>query len=327
MTSANDELTTLRLSTAQFSDRDAVEAFRETFGRAILRIDMEPLQNGVLKADMTLRAFAGFGMASGRLSPMRNRHGPALIDNDDLVLVVMQSGFGFLEQNGRRAEIGEGEVALTTNGEPATFTGPVPTHVINLRLSRALLAPSVTGLDNALLQPVLTNSPALLLLKSYASSLNGEEALATPQLRQAVATHLHDLAALAIGATSDAKEIAKGRGVRAARLHAIKADARANIANHRLSIDLIAARHGITPRYIRKLFESEGATFSEFVLAYRLHRAHRMLVDPRYLALTISAIAFDCGFSDLSYFNRTFRRRFDLTPSDVRDAGRLDRDT
>lgn len=31
----------------------------------------------------------------------------------------------------------------------------------------------------------------------------------------------------------------------------------------------------------------------------------------------ISAVAYDIGFSDLSYFSRTFRRRFGVTPTDV----------
>jgi AraC-like DNA-binding protein len=34
----------------------------------------------------------------------------------------------------------------------------------------------------------------------------------------------------------------------------------------------------------------------------------------------ISTIAFDCGFSDISHFNRVFRRQFGCTPSDVRRA-------
>ncbi len=35
MSSTKDDLITLRLSTAQFAKRDAVEAFRETFGFSI----------------------------------------------------------------------------------------------------------------------------------------------------------------------------------------------------------------------------------------------------------------------------------------------------
>jgi AraC-like DNA-binding protein len=324
MNAADHDLKTLRLSTAQFADRDAVDAFRETFGRAILRFDMEPLQDSVLEVDMTLRAFSAFGMASGLLSPMRNRHGPDLIDNDDLVLVVIQRGRGVLEQHGRRVEVREDQTVLTDSGAPATFTAPVTARVVNLRLNRALLAPQIADLGAALLAPLMVDSPALRLLKSYASSLNDETALATPDLRQAVATHMHDLAALAIGATGDAAEAARGRGLRAARLAAIKADIIADLGSSRLSIAAIATRHGVTPRYIAMLFAREGSSFTEFVLDQRLARAHRLLSDSRHADRAIGAIAYEVGFGDLSYFNRAFRRRFGATPSDVRaNAHRL----
>ena len=68
------------------------------------------------------------------------------------------------------------------------------------------------------------------------------------------------------------------------------------------------------------LFEGTGSTFSEYLLKERLSRAHRMLNDNAYAAWTISSIAFAAGFGDLSYFNRTFRRRYDATPSDVRQT-------
>jgi AraC-like DNA-binding protein len=89
--------------------------------------------------------------------------------------------------------------------------------------------------------------------------------------------------------------------VRAARLQAIKAEIMASLRSDTLSIAAIAARHGISPRYVHMLFESEGTTFSEFVLGHRLASAHRMLRDPRYLSHSITAIAFACGFVDLSH--------------------------
>jgi AraC-like DNA-binding protein len=63
-----------------------------------------------------------------------------------------------------------------------------------------------------------------------------------------------------------------------------------------------------------------GTTFTDFVLGERLDRVHRMLVNPVYRNRGISAIAYDAGFGDVSYFNRTFRRRYGATPSDVREA-------
>jgi methylphosphotriester-DNA--protein-cysteine methyltransferase len=45
--------------------------------------------------------------------------------------------------------------------------------------------------------------------------------------------------------------------------------------------------------------------------------AHRLKASPRRDE-KISMIALDAGFSDLSYFNRTFRRRYGETPSGIR---------
>jgi len=45
-----------------------------------------------------------------------------------------------------------------------------------------------------------------------------------------------------------------------------------------------------------------------------------VLADPRYADRTICDIALAAGFGDLSTFNREFRRRFGMTPSDVRRA-------
>jgi AraC-like DNA-binding protein len=107
--------------------------------------------------------------------------------------------------------------------------------------------------------------------------------------------------------------------VRAARLQAIKSDIAARLFDCSLTIAAIAARHGVTPRYLHKLFESEGTTFTQFVLWQRLDHAHRMLRDHRFATRSISSIAYDVGFGDLSYFNRTFRQQYNATPSDIRN--------
>jgi AraC-like DNA-binding protein len=91
-----------------------------------------------------------------------------------------------------------------------------------------------------------------------------------------------------------------------------------------LSVAEIAVRHRCTPRYVQLLFEQEGTTFSDYVLTQRLARAYRRLTDPRRAGEKISAIAYDVGFADLSYFNRTFRRRYGARPSEVRAENRRD---
>jgi AraC-like DNA-binding protein len=114
-------------------------------------------------------------------------------------------------------------------------------------------------------------------------------------------------------------------GSKAARLHAIKKDILANLGEIALSLAAVAARHNISPRYVGRLFEQEGVTFSEFLLSARLECAHLMLTSLQFNGCTIASIAYSAGFGDLSYFNRAFRRRYSMTPSSVRAAARRQR--
>jgi AraC-like DNA-binding protein len=73
------------------------------------------------------------------------------------------------------------------------------------------------------------------------------------------------------------------------------------------------------PKQIQRLFQQTGSTFSEFVLEQRLLLAHRRLSASGTGREKISTIALDAGFGDLSYFNRGFRKRFGMTPSEWRE--------
>jgi AraC-like DNA-binding protein len=74
----------------------------------------------------------------------------------------------------------------------------------------------------------------------------------------------------------------------------------------------------VTPRYVQKLFEEAGETFTQYLIVQRLARASRLLTDPQLIDRTLTSIALEVGFGDLSYFNRAFRRQFGITPSDTR---------
>jgi AraC-like DNA-binding protein len=92
----------------------------------------------------------------------------------------------------------------------------------------------------------------------------------------------------------------------------------ANLHDAELGVAKVAACNSMSERYLYKLFQSEHLTYSEFVLGQRLARAYGILRSPLYDRCKVSVIAFELGFNDLSYFNRTFRRRYGATPSDVR---------
>jgi AraC-like DNA-binding protein len=185
---------------------------------------------------------------------------------------------------------------------------------------RAVLEPMIAN-PSALMTAIPSEIEAVRLLTGYLDLFLKDLPIETPSLRRLAVDHFHDLVAMAVGATHDANEIANGRGVRAARMRAIKADIAQNL-EWEVTADGLGARHRVSPRYIRKLFEYESTSLSQYVLRQRLVRVHRMLADPRAVHLSIGRIAFEVGFGDLSTFNREFRRYFGATPSDVRAAAR-----
>ena len=75
-------------------------------------------------------------------------------------------------------------------------------------------------------------------------------------------------------------------------------------------------RNGNLARYVHRLLETSGASFSERVNELRLQQAFMLLTEepPR----RISDVALQVGFSDISHFNRLFRSRFGDTPRGVR---------
>jgi AraC-like DNA-binding protein len=85
-----------------------------------------------------------------------------------------------------------------------------------------------------------------------------------------------------------------------------------------LTVSAVAASVGISERYVHKLMERSGTTFSDYVMARRLDGAAADLRDPASCEQEIGSIAFDWGFSDLSHFSRRFKQRFGCRPRDWR---------
>jgi AraC-like DNA-binding protein len=199
----------------------------------------------------------------------------------------------------------------------------MPGRFIGIRVPRGAVALLLGRLDETPLSLVPPRTEALNLLVTYASALAETLRLTTPELQRLAVGHMHDLVAATIRATRDGRAIAEGRGIAAARLQAIMTTISTHLGDGDLSVAEIARRHRVTQRYVHKLFENEGLTFSLFVLGQRLSRAHRLLSNPHLADRNISSVAFDVGFGDLSYFNRTFRRRYGVTDRDqaVGDQG------
>jgi AraC-like DNA-binding protein len=314
---------TIRLSTEDFPECDRLAIFREQFGRNQFGLDIAALPDVPFRLTSTMLPLQGAAITCNVGSGVRVwRTCELLADGrDDLVMIINLQGPNVVGQRGEEILLEEQSATLGTLGEVGGIVRPQTYRSLIVNMPRAAIEPLVPNADDAALRPIASNSAALRLLIGYAGTLLDIDAPLEPELQRGIADHIYDLVAATVGGTRDAIEVAKGRGIPAARLNAIKSDVQANLVSRDLSIEAICARHGITPRYMRMLFAGEQTTFSDFVTERRLALSLRKLRDPARAGYTISAIAYECGFGDLSYFNRIFRRHFGMTPSDARASG------
>jgi AraC-like DNA-binding protein len=314
---ANPHVPSLRFSSDAFAPHERVDAWRESFGREILKLEVDALSDGEFRSEVTLRMLPGLVIMTGDTSAIRFNRPRHLIDSDDIGMSISLSGDSLFCVRERAETIHSGDAAVMGAGAGGMNETRGRCRFVGVRMSRKALGPLATPVTELLGRRIPAATPALRLLRQYLGIVLDTDALETPELQHHAATHIQDLFQLTLGATRDAAHIAEGRGLAAARLRAIKQDIARNLAGD-LSAGAIALRHQLTPRAIQKLFEAEGTTLSEFVLATRLTHAHRMLSDPARAAEKIITVAFAAGFGDMSYFYRAFRRRYGALPTDVR---------
>jgi AraC-like DNA-binding protein len=84
-----------------------------------------------------------------------------------------------------------------------------------------------------------------------------------------------------------------------------------------IRLSALADMAGMSPSAFSRFFKLHtGRNLSDYIIDIRLGYASRMLVDT---SLSISEVSFDCGFNNLSNFNRIFKRKKGCSPSEFRE--------
>jgi AraC-like DNA-binding protein len=94
--------------------------------------------------------------------------------------------------------------------------------------------------------------------------------------------------------------------------------------SHRnIDLEHAAGQADISPFHFLRLFSSVlGVTPHQYLVRSRLRHAARLLADND---ISVTDIAYDVGFGDLSNFVRTFHRAAGVSPLRFRQASRGDR--
>lgn len=237
----------------------------------------------------------------------------------DVYLLVMNLGSSVIGGNyGANDVVMQTGSAFLDASQPQHFTGGDHNIWANLVVPRQLLAERFAGIEDKQGLLIGADNEALRLLRNYLTLVDGMSLPPGSALLDHISDTIVDLIGLATGAKGEDAELAGTRGLRAARLQAVLKQIKSNYRNPALSAPLVGLQIGLSGRYVQDLLSSTGGSFSERILELRLQDAKAMLTDPRHQDKRIGDIAFEVGFSDISYFNRSFRKRFGCSPGAAR---------
>jgi AraC-like DNA-binding protein len=317
-------LVSLEFSTDGLPPEKRLPFWRDSFVRQVVHSDIRSRSQGAFRAWAAVQAIPGLRITSFKSTAARlDRSSEMVADGDDaLVLFAPLQGKLCAVQRGREVTLQPGEVLLLRHEEPAALIHD-NVRFQGLIFPRDVLGARLADLDATTMRAIPKSVEPLRLLVRYLDLVRREAALALPALRRSVVDHIHDLAALALGANQDTRETALS-AVAAARLATVLTYIGESFADPGLSVELVARTHGISRRYLHQLLEESGQSFIQRVNELRLQKAFALLIERGGSKRRISDVAMDAGFSDVSHFNRLFRARFGDTPTGVRggrDAG------
>lgn len=298
---------------------NCVNSLQSIFNQFDSEIDASPLNSNILKASTNYRRWSHVSLLFCRARP--------------LVLTWPQIGnrekqrelFFFRISSGNYRVVCQGasynfdssdQLALLSNYSSLKLILDQPASLTLMSVSRELLPNTTYDFDKRPFSKIESQNPAIHLLTTYQEFLRDKLTNPYPSLTQKVGLHLIDLMTASLTSTI-CQHSAAQKGGSESWIEIIKNDIRANLGQIRLSAKTAARRHGVTDRYIHKLFKETGQTFGQYVTEQRLKRAYKLLTTPNY-TVPISTIALEVGFGELSTFNRAFKRRFGETPSGIR---------
>jgi AraC-like DNA-binding protein len=300
---------------------DPVKAWREDIGRRFLRLDFKPYGDTPFHAATVAIPIQGLPVVKRAMSPgMTFRDKELISDGNDAfgIQIALSSGVE-VRQRGWQQLLGRGDATVLHVGTAGSVGSERAFQVTSILCPRAQLSERGVRPETALGRRAPASSEALRLLRSYLRSLEAAKLADWPQANELVCRHVLDLAALVLEEYDRVGESGLG-AVAAARLALAFRHIAESFTEPGLSVEAVARRQRVSARYLQRLLEQSGTSFTSHLTELRLQKALELLTESGNGRVV--DVAMKAGFNDLSHFNHLFRARFGDTPTGVRSQSR-----
>ncbi len=236
------------------------------------------------------------------------------------LLVFPVNGTVGFNQDGRGGIAAPGDYVLLNERAFHELFADASAQVITMRIPASELRGRLVSIEDHVSRRFKPNEQMTRLLTGMVRNIAELFMDEPPPNPQALATEIVSFVALTIGS----EDRGAATDVRNARYHLrrrIVDFIDSHLSDQDLSPKKIAASSRISLSYLYSLFNDNETTVGQFVQTKRLQRAYEILVADPKGHRTVSEVAYEVGFKNVSHFSRTFSRHFKVAPRDVRQAG------
>lgn len=306
-------------STLQIDSKQRLAYWNDVICKTYLAVECQPQMDSAWEGHLQVRPLGQLEL-SDVLSPAMNyrRSVTELKDHHEehYQLVLVTQGYGCVEQAGRQAVLGVGDLALYSAAQPSLVSYPKSSRSLVLKIPRALIAARVTRLEQ-LTAITLKGDSGIgsmighLLRESFALNEGGS----LPHDAR-LASGMLDIVSAALENTAGVPLDSSWHNP----LVPIKHYIQAHLGDPDLQICTIAHQHNVSVRTLNRLFAAEGTTAIRWLWQQRLAASHKCLSEGR--VRQVSETALDCGFNDLSHFSKAFKKTYGISPQQLLRSAR-----
>ncbi|MER5978375.1 helix-turn-helix domain-containing protein [Streptomyces sp. NPDC001857] len=311
---------TLVLTTASVPDQDQLAYWREALNRTLGPMAVTARGEGPFRGRIATTRLGPLRVSSLDADPQRagrtHRH-LARADAEHVVVGVLTAGRATLVQDGRKTDVGTGDLVVYDTTRPYSLDCPEPFSARVAHMPRR-----IPGLGEEELRQVTgsafaaSEGPAALLV-SFLTALTSSAPACSPAVAARLAASVVDLFGTLVdvrtGQVADRDAGAHEHLVRRVRAHID-----GHLRDPELSPHTVASAHHISVRYLHRLFEREGVTVARLIQQRRLAECARELGRRDASAPTVSAVAQRWGFANPAHFSRVFRGAYGVSPREWR---------
>jgi AraC family transcriptional activator of tynA and feaB len=311
--------TTRHWSTRDVPIRDQFAYWREAVGEAVLNVATEMPPSDDFSGEISCARYGDLRFAAFTSSPhhiVRRTAHIARSSHNHYLVSLQRSGVSRMQQCGRSCELQAGDIGIVDGSRPFSVAFPGAVDRIVAVIPSAMLQTRAPWLRDRPVGVMTHDGVLHHSLRAYIERLAGPDCEST-QEAELLADNLCNLVTLLTARADSEHELARGR---IADLDRMLAYLRRHICDPDLSPQALADYMQVSVRTVHKRFEQSNITFRQWVLEQRLDACRRALGDPRCDPMTVSQIAYNLGFSDLSHFTKAFRARFGTPPGRYRRA-------